>query len=286
MHAIINLADCHTDVVLRTEALTVRHDLETRSLWLNMHAAPRPCFTEVLLKDIHSVHRRIISGELDVDFYVEASHVPNVFNLGGDLSLFRHCALTQDWERLMNYATLCIDILHEISAGFGRQVISLSLIQGDALGGGFEAALATDFMIAEQHTRLGFPEVLFNLFPGMGAYTFLSRKIGPQPAQRLILSGEMRAASELKELGVLDDVVPSGGGLQAAENFIRETRRHLRGHKSFLQARRRATFWPGREELIGIVHDWVESVKQISERDLKLMDKLVGAQNRLKPLAA
>jgi hypothetical protein len=70
--------------------------------------------------------------------------------------------------------------------------------------------------------------------------------------------------------------------MQAARDFIRDARKHLHGYKSFLAARRRASFWTRREELLAIVHDWVESVKQISERDLRLMDKLVTAQNRLK----
>jgi DSF synthase len=137
-------------------------------------------------------------------------------------------------------------------------------------------------MIAEEHAKMGFPEVLFNLFPGMGAYSLLARKLGPQPAQRMILSGQMYSAPELHARGLLDQVVPTDTGVAACEEFIRDTRKHLHGYKSFLQARRRATFWTGRDELMQIVHEWVDSVKQISERDLRLMDKLVTAQNRLR----
>jgi DSF synthase len=282
MHAISNLTEIKNDVVLHTESLTARYDESTRTLWNFMHATPRPCFTEALLSDAHSLHSRIKSGELKVDFYVATSDAPRVFNLGGDLSLFRNCALTHDWHRLSHYAEDCIEVLHDLVSGFNRQVISIALIQGDALGGGFESALGTDFMIAESHAKLGFPEVLFNLFPGMGAYSLLARKLGPQPAQRMILSGQTFSAAELHARGLLDQVVPTDQGIAATEVFIRETRKHLHGYKSFLHARRRATFWTGRDELMHIVHDWVESVKQISERDLRLMDKLVTAQNRLR----
>lgn len=282
MHAILSLAEHQNDVVLQTESLTVKYDESTRTLWNFMHASPRPCFTEELLHDIKTLHAQIRAREIEVDFYVAASDAPKVFNLGGDLSLFRHCALTKDWARLTNYAELCIDVLYDMVVGFDRQVISIALIQGDALGGGFESALGTDFMIAEQHARMGFPEVMFNLFPGMGAYSLLARKLGPQSAQRMILGAEMHTAPELLAKGLLDQVVPTDEGVRATTEFIRETRKRLHGYRSFLQARRRATFWTTREELMQIVLEWVESVKQISERDLRLMDKLVTAQNRLK----
>jgi len=49
---------------------------------------------------------------------------------------------------------------------------TISLAQGDALGGGFEAALSCSVIIAERRARFGFPEVMFNLFPGMGPTAF------------------------------------------------------------------------------------------------------------------
>ncbi|ATC64015.1 enoyl-CoA hydratase [Nibricoccus aquaticus] len=285
MHAILSLAETQntqSDIVLQTESLTARYDESTRTLWNYLHASPRPCFTESLLADAHQLHSLIRNGEIPVDFYVAASAVPKVFNLGGDLSLFRQCALDHDWERLTNYAESCIGVLNDLVCGFDRKVISISLLQGDALGGGFESALATDFMIAEEQTKMGFPEVLFNLFPGMGAYSLLARKLGPQPAQRMILSGSTYSAPELHARGLLDQVTPPGQGEHAVRDFIRDTRKRLHGYRSFLEARRRTTLWTSREELLAVVHEWVASVKQISERDLRLMDKLVTAQNRLK----
>ena len=51
------------------------------------------------------------------------------------------------------------------------------------------------------------PEILFNLFPGMGAYSFLERKVGEQLARTLIEDGRTRSADELKELGLVDLVL-------------------------------------------------------------------------------
>ena len=56
-------------------------------------------------------------------------------------------------------------------------ILTVALIQGDAVGGGFEAMLTDDIVIAEQGAKFGLPEILFNLFPGMGGYSFLRRKV-------------------------------------------------------------------------------------------------------------
>ena len=53
--------------------------------------------------------------------------------------------------------------------------MTVALIQGDAIGGGFEAMLTNDVVIAERTAKFGLPEILFNLFPGMGAHSFLKR---------------------------------------------------------------------------------------------------------------
>ena len=61
---------------------------------------------------------------------------------------------------------------------------TIALLEGDALGGGFESALSCDVVIAEKHVKAGFPEVLFNMFPGMGGLSFLSRRVGRKVVQR------------------------------------------------------------------------------------------------------
>ena len=58
------------------------------------------------------------------------------------------------------------------------------------MGGGFEAALAGNVLVAERGTRLGFPEVLFGLFPGMGAYTLLRRRVDAVTAEKIILNAK------------------------------------------------------------------------------------------------
>ena len=172
------------------------YDARNATQWFFMEAKPRPCFTPRLLREsIAFQHELTVKLEQDdadpVDYLVLASNMPGVFNLGGDLNLFQEYILNQNREGLYHYAKQCIETLYPFTSGLGKGVTTISLVQGDALGGGFEAAMSSNVLIAERSARMGLPEVLFNLFPGMGACSFLSRKLGVVEAQRLIASGKI-----------------------------------------------------------------------------------------------
>lgn len=72
---------------------------------------------------------------------------------------------------------------------------------------------------------MGFPEVLFDLFPGMGAYSFMRQRISPKLAERLILEGNLYSSEELLAIGLIDKVVPRGKGIEAVEQIIRDSKR-------------------------------------------------------------
>src|SRR2546421_680003 len=81
-------------------------------------------------------------------------------------------------------------------------------------------------IVAEESAQLGFPEILFNLFPGMGAYSFLSRRIGMRAAEELILSGRILPAAKLREMGVVDVVCKDGEGQTAVREWIAHNSKH------------------------------------------------------------
>jgi DSF synthase len=162
---------------------------------------------------------------------------------------------------------------------FSPTLTSISLIQGDALGGGFECALASDVIIAEESAQLGFPEILFNLFPGMGACSFLERRIGMRAAEELILSGKMLPAYKLHEMGVVDVLAPNGQGESAVRSYIADNAKRRNGMQAMFRARqfvRPVT----REELDGIVELWVDAALRLGEREMKMMSRLARAQAR------
>ena len=191
----------------------LKGDTHTEGIRRRWAPEPRPCFNPALLADIRAFQEYLAgtSGTIDcngeehpVEYVVLASDSPGVFNLGGDLDLFKQLIDARDRQGLLRYGRACIDVLYRWYKNANVPLTTISLVQGEALGGGFECALGSSVLIAEEDARMGFPEVLFNLFPGMGAYSFLSRKVGRRTTDELITSGAIYTARQLYDMGVVD----------------------------------------------------------------------------------
>jgi len=266
--------------------LSVTHDRDRGVLWYFMQPQPRPCFTPRLLAEIRNLQQRVgdhlvrSEYEQDVRYLVLGSAQPGVFNLGGDLRMFVHWIESRDRAALVRYATACIDVLHPNAVDLDLPLTTVSLVQGSALGGGFEAALSSSVVIAERGAQMGLPEILFNLFPGMGAYSFLSRRISPGLAERMILSGRTYTGAELYDMGVVDVLAEDGCGEDAVDAWVRRQNRAHIGIAAVHEIRRR--IHPvTREELMDVAMLWVDSALQLTTRDLRMMQRLVKAQNQL-----
>jgi DSF synthase len=259
-----------------------------RSLWCFLNPSPRPCFTTKMLAEIADVHARLRRHRAQsaraadgCRYFVMPSATPSVYNLGGDLALFTACIPARDRARLRAYAHLCIDCIFGNASHLGQPgFTTISVVRGAALGGGFEAALSCNVVIAERGARLGFPEVMFDLFPGMGAYSLLRRRIAPALAERLIREGRQHDAATLHALGVVDILADEGEGLEAARGYIRAHERSRHGYGA-IQQLRDAEDPVTRDELIRITELWVEAALQVTERDLRTMSRLINAQSRL-----
>ena len=258
-------------------------------LWGLMNPKGTPCFNLGLLNDIHHHDEalRASRGRIEwegkmrnVDYYVAASRVPKVFGLGGDLALFLLLIKARDREALAHYARLCIDNVYARIRNYDCPTLTtISLVQGDALGGGFETALSSDVIIAEESAHMGLPEILFNLFPGMGAYSLLARRIGMRAAEELILSGKVLPARKLHEMGLVDVIAPDGKGEVAVNDWIARQARRRNGLQGILRARQHV-FPITREELDGIAETWVDCALRLDDRDLRKMGMIVEAQMR------
>lgn len=268
--------------------IETKFDSELSAYWALMSPRPRPCFNLQLLGDLNAYIRAIKAnrGKLTVggreeriSYGILGSNMPGIFNLGGDLALFRMFIQAQDREALLDYGKRCIENLLEWHRNCDGLITSIALVQGDALGGGFEAALSASVLIVEESSRLGFPEILFNLFPGMGAFSFLSRKIGRRAAEELITSGNIYSARQLYDLGVVDVLTPDGTGRAAVEGYIRRHSRNLTGRQGFERARNEVAPVTN-EELFRVVEIWADTALKLHERDLKVMDRLIRAQAR------
>ncbi|MGE5190085.1 MAG: crotonase/enoyl-CoA hydratase family protein [Gemmatimonadota bacterium] len=266
--------------------MSTRYDADYGALWCFMDPKPRPCFNPELLAEIGTFVSAVASvnrsgtGDGPVRFTVLASRTPRVFSLGGDLALFVQCARAKDREALRRYSRACVGIVHSGIIGYGLPVTTISLVQGDAMGGGFEAALCNNVVVAEKSARFGLPEVLFNLFPGMGAYSLLARRVGAVRAEKMILGGQIFDAAWLHEIGVVDVLAEDGEGEKAVYEYMARHLRRRAAHQSVLKARQRVhpvTL----EELTDIADLWVDAAMSLEAKDIRLMERLIRAQDKI-----
>jgi DSF synthase len=272
----------------RYAELEVSLDPQTRTYWCSMAPKGSPSFTPGLLRDLAAMQRSIrqlcarARGEEVIRYFVVESRLKGIFNLGGDLELFAACIRRGDRDALLRYALACVGVVHENAIAYDERIVTIALVQGDALGGGFEAALSCDVIVAERGGKFGFPEILFNMFPGMGAYSLLSRRLDAARAEQVIMSGRIYTAEELHALGLVDHVVGDGAGEQAVRDYInRSTRRH-NGQSALYAARRRVRPLPLRE-LQDVTELWVDAALRVTELDLRKMSRLRVAQGRRSP---
>jgi DSF synthase len=254
------------------------------ALWTYMVPTRRPSFTPAMLRDFDTWQRLIGSnfgqGRAPLRYLILGSRAPSVFCYGGDLALFQDLIRSGDRQALAQYGFRCVEILHRNMNSLDLPMLTVGLVEGAALGGGFEALLSFDFIIAERGATFGFPEILFGLFPGMGAHAILSRKLGSAMADRLILSNETYTAEQMYELGVVHQLAEPGDGRRSCEEFIRRSERRHPGLVGARKAMKRTRPIELRE-LKDIVELWADAAIQLTEQDLKVMSRLTRAQERV-----
>src|SRR5919201_1707396 len=127
---------------------------------------------------------------------------PAGFIAGADINEFGGMTDTAAIEARLMEANAVVDRLDNLGAP------TVAVIHGYCLGGGLEIALACDYRIAVDDARLGFPEVMLGLHPGLGGTVRLPRLINPVQAMSMMLTGRTVRAGAAKRLGLVDAVVP------------------------------------------------------------------------------
>ncbi|MDE2298116.1 MAG: enoyl-CoA hydratase, partial [Burkholderiales bacterium] len=252
---------------------------ELAALRVRTYVKPIQCYSLAGLTEMQRVLDDIASSPGLVRHLVLSSDVTGVFNFGGDLSLFVLLIRARDLDSLRMYGRRCIDMVWWLENASNRGVHTTVLVQGDTLGGGLESVMPFHKVIFERSAQAGFPEVLFNLFPGMGAWNFVIRKAGFSIANEMILSGRLYTAEQLYRRHLVDVVVDDGDGEAAIETVLNTVHPRLRGTLAALEARRLAmpiTY----EMLLAIVDQWTECALTLGDRDLRLMERLARAQVR------
>lgn len=260
--------------------------LAERTLWINVAPDANGVhnFTPALVEEFHALidEMRIpaaVAGAIGhpPPYAVIQSAHPTYFSQGGDLRFFLDCIKRRDVQRLRAYSMRCLDAIVAWSTEFKGNMATISLVQGRALGGGFELALAADHIIAEEQSSFGFPEIMFGLFPCSGAMGLLCERVAPKTAEKLMTNKKVYSAAQLLDMGLVDEVVPQGAGELAVERFIREHASRRKARMMVRQAVRRSA---GIDYAEGtrVVDDWVEAAMQLSAEEVRAMEMLILMQ--------
>jgi enoyl-CoA hydratase/carnithine racemase len=137
------------------------------------------------------------------------------FIAGADIGELAH-ATAIDAERSSRFGQDVLDLIENL----GKPVIAA--VNGFALGGGCETAMACTIRIAAESAKFGQPEVKLGLLPGGGGTQRLPRLVGKGRALQLILSGEMISAQEAYRIGLVNEVVPAADLIARAEAILKK----------------------------------------------------------------
>ena len=242
---------------------TIRLEWSSDLHLLRVRTCVRPiqCYSLAAMGELQQMLGDISANPGLVRHFVMSSDVPRVFNFGGDLALFVLLVRAGDVDSLKLYGKRCVDLVWWMENAANLGVHTTVLVAGDTLGGGLESVLPFHKVIFERSAQAGFPEVLFNLFPGMGAWDFTIRKAGFAVANEMILSGRLYSADELHYRRLVDVVVDDGQGELAVDKIVRDIDPRHRGTLAALRAQ-------------------AESALGLTDRDLRLMERLARAQAR------
>jgi DSF synthase len=115
------------------------------------------------------------------------------------------------------------------------------------------------------------------MFPGMGAYSLLSRKVGMRIAEDLITSGNTYKAEDLHKLGIVDIIAPVGEGKKVANDLMRKQEKQINSLKNIYRCRQLVNPVCN-TELQNVISAWVDAAMLISEKDLTTMRRLANSQ--------
>jgi enoyl-CoA hydratase/carnithine racemase len=188
-----------------SESLVVRESRPDGVVLLRLDRPPLNALSVALLHELAD-HARAIAVEREVKAVVVTGN-ERAFAAGADVSEFAAPGAAQAASDAFRAACGALGAIP-------RPVIAA--VNGFALGGGFEVALACDLRVASEKARMGFPEILLGIFPGGGGTQRATRLIGPARTKELIWSGRQVKADEALAIGLVDRVVAPEETLDAA----------------------------------------------------------------------
>lgn len=255
--------------------ITSSYSQTTDCLWLTMSSKKYACFTSGLLHDFTSCLHLNQQKHTSIKAIVLTSANPKIFSFGGDLAYIRNLIIKYDREALFNYIKLNLDVIFNFASHF--QQLRIAQVTGAALDGGFEAALASDVIIAERQATFGFSDNDIKLFPCLGASYYLTRKAGARMAQQILSGTKRYTADELAKIGVVDVVTETACSTDAVIRYINNHQKNGDANNSLKQLANRIN-QTSYNELLESCHHWVDNAMKFSGHDLRQIERIVKQQ--------
>jgi DSF synthase len=258
-------------------------DASLETLWCFRAATASRSVTMSQLRETRAVDEKLAAGSFGaVKFKLLGSRQVGTFCLGGDLAFFASCIERRDRSSLAEYAALAAKaIWANVCGSPPRGPRTVALVQGEAQGGGFEAALSCNTLIAEEGTSFGFPEPLFGMFPGMGGQLLLETRLDHSVAARMVSESNRYPAALLHQIGVVDYLCPRGEGLQFATELLTEIRERPDGDAAKrMELRQELLDALDYGVLAGSIDRWVEQAFTLDARHLRSMRYIMEMQQR------
>lgn len=258
--------------------LRVKIDEDYKILWVGIDLQDKLCYSVSFLENLTHVKELIVYmiKKENIKYVVAYSLNKGVWNLGGDLEYFVSCIKSKNKRSLQDYAYKCIDLVYNYNSNYELDVFSTCVVQGNAFGGGFESALSGNFILAEESAKFSFPEVIFGTFPGMGAYSFLTKKVGFNKANEIINSNKTYSAKEIHDMGIINDVCEDGFGIEKMSSLIKKGELEKYVSNPFMNICNRVS----KQELTDVVDVWLDKAFTLTEDNLNRMMKLANFQKR------
>ena len=278
-------ASAHTLAFLKawdTPGLALDWDDETRTITSWLTHEDRPAMTPQVMAAHHELltglQRNSWAGCDWFRFYVNRARSAKVYSYGGDFAFMLRVAETRDATAMGKYGKMCIQAIHKLIEGLGDRTISIAAVGGTCLGGGLEGAVAHDFVVAERGKKMGLPEGNIGMFPGAGAYSMLSRKIGRRETERLITKAAYFTTDEAHEMGMVDHLCDAGQIETGIRELQEEITPRFNTYLSTVRARRRCAEIT-MTEMQAVIDDWVDAGMTMEAHHLMLMRHLLAQQD-------
>ena len=261
------------------EGIAITYDPASVTAVVSFENDEVPSCTLRVVQALHAACDAIVAAKMRgvaIMQMILMSHVDGIFNMGGDLGLMAAAARAGDDAKLVEYGILTASLVHRTWNGLGCGVTTIAAVDGDAFGGGCEAALSANIVVATPKSRFAFPEVRFGLYPAMGATSLVGRRTSPAIATDWITKGDILSANRARSLGLVDRIVANDPERRllrflrnrpSSRDTLREVARLRRLHADY-------SF----DEAKQIVLQWAASVAAAPPRTLTHIERIVRAQ--------